>query len=152
MEATNGPVLAATDLSSDSRKALVWAARYADAFRVPLIIIHVVHDPLDDPGFYRKNENDPMMPMEEIAKSMLDDFVAETIKDHPDCTVLKSAQQLLVKGTPTRRIIETAEATGAQLIAMGSIGRSAVQDLFLGSTTKAVIKSTTIPVISTRVG
>jgi len=53
-EAVGGPVLVAVDFSPYSEQALIWAARVAESFEVPLLVLHVVHDPGSAPGYYER--------------------------------------------------------------------------------------------------
>jgi nucleotide-binding universal stress UspA family protein len=44
------PVLVATDFSEDSKAALIWACKFAGRNHAPLILLHVVHDPVSSPA------------------------------------------------------------------------------------------------------
>ena len=47
-------MLVAVDFSPFSEKALVWGAYAAGGFDVPLVVLHVVHDPGSAPGYYER--------------------------------------------------------------------------------------------------
>lgn len=49
-----------------------------------------------------------------------------------------------------RGVVETAESSGADLIVMGSHGRSGLEKLVLGSVTQAVLSHTHLPVLVVR--
>ena len=46
------PILVPVDFSPHSEAALVFATKLAALMKVPVIVLHVVHDPGDAPGFY----------------------------------------------------------------------------------------------------
>jgi len=148
MKDAKHPVLVAVDFSDDSRAALHWAAQYAAQFKLPLTILHVLHDPLDDPGFYRKDHPDPSVPMEDIARRMLKDFVTDLTTQHEGLEVLNVASLRLVKGVPENRIVEIAQEINAQHIVVGRQGRSRLKHILVGSKTRAVTQATHLPVTS----
>ena len=136
-----GPVLAAVDFSSSSRAALVWAAEAARRFAVPLVVLHVVHDPEAAPGSYSRAGE--MQRMEDVAKQMLDEFLAEVRGRHPE---VGDPRSLLTVGLPATRILEVAEREGAQLIVVGSQGRTGLAHFLLGSKAERVAQLAPIPV------
>lgn len=60
---------------------------------------------------------------------------------------LKVSSSLILEGEAATEIMKHAEKTEKDLIVMGSHGRAGVSSLILGSVSKRVIDSTTIPVI-----
>ncbi len=142
----DGPVLVAVDFTPDSKAALIWACGYAGCVNAGLVVLHVVHDPADAPGYYRKGEEDLLRPMEDVAIEMMDQFLEKLAKKHPDLEVLKGAERVVVKGVPAPRILEIAETKGARLIVMGSRGRTGLPHLLLGSKAERVVQMSPIPV------
>lgn len=59
----------------------------------------------------------------------------------------KTAWQFLKEGKPADQIVEAASEWGADLIVIGSHGRSGVPRLFLGSVAEKVLHSATCPVL-----
>ncbi|MCC5905694.1 MAG: universal stress protein [Balneolaceae bacterium] len=51
-------------------------------------------------------------------------------------------------GSPVRQILDTAEASGASMLILGSQGRGYVSDLFLGGVSLQVIRKSSIPVLT----
>lgn len=141
-----GLVLVAVDFAPDSEAALVWACGFADCVGAGLAVLHVVHDPGDAPGYYRKGEEDLLRPMEDVAFEMLEQFLENAANKHPDLRALKGAQKALVKGIPSTRILEVAKTKGARLIVMGSRGRTGLPHLLLGSKAQRVVQMSPIPV------
>ena len=141
------PILVPVDFSPHSEAALAWAAELADRLDIPLTVLHVVHDPVSDPGYYSRADSSGLArPMADVARDLLDGFLARAQAAHPRSTALASPQVELIEGLPATRILEVAEQVGAQLIVMGSLGRTGLRNLLLGSKAQRVVKLATIPV------
>lgn len=149
-QSDGGPILVAVDFSSYSRRALVWAARAADCFPAPLLVVHVVHDSASAPGYYnqpkKKKLKKQLHRIEEAAAEMLDEFLGESRKENPDLKALAGAESLLVVGLAVTRIIEVARKRNARLIVVGSQGRTGLPHLLLGSKSESVARLSPIPV------
>ena len=59
-------------------------------------------------------------------------------------------QVVVVEGSPVPQILRHAEQLPADLLVMGTHGRSGFEALFLGSITEKVLRSTRVPVPSAR--
>ena len=87
-----------------------------------------------------------LLPIEEIAEIVLQDFMAAMRKQHPDNAVLANAGLLVVSGLPATRIPEVARLTGAGHIVMGGNGRTSLSKLMTGSVSEKVIHKSPVPV------
>ena len=143
---TEGPILVAVDFTDDSKAALVWAGEYAACVGAPILVLHVVHDPAEAPGYYRKDENNLLQPIEDIAAEMMVKFLEEVAQARPDLEAMKSASSQLIKGLPATRILEIASKIDARMIVMGSRGRTGLPHLLLGSKAERVVQLSPIPV------
>ena len=143
----DGPIIAAVDFSSDSERALLWAARQAELEGAPLLVLHVVHDPAASPGFYHKPDEDWLRPMVDAAEQMMKEFLAKTRADHPDLEPLISAKTRMVSGLPAGRISEVAEEVSARMVVLGSRGRSGLEAVLLGSVAERVAQISPAPVV-----
>lgn len=142
----SGPILVAVDFAPDSKAALLWACDYAACVDAAILVLHVIHEPADAPGYYRKDEEDLLRPMDDVAVDMLDQFIEKVATAHPGLEVVEGAEKILVKGIPATRILEIAETKGARLIVMGSRGRTGLPHLMLGSKAERVVQMSPIPV------
>jgi len=140
------PVVVAVDFTPDSKAALIWAGHYADDVGAKLLVLHVVHDPAEAPGYYRQRDENLLRPMEEVAAEMMASFLESVSKEHGDIKALQDAESTLVKGIPATRILEFAKAHGARDIVMGSRGRTGLPHLLLGSKAERVVQLSPIPV------
>lgn len=140
---TSGPILVAVDFSDHSLAALRWGATAAQRFGAPLLVLHVVHDPEAAPGSYLGEDDGHTRRMEERAAELLDEFLERAAAEFP---ALGQPGSLLTVGLPATRILEVAEREGAQLIVVGSRGRTGLSHLLLGSKAMRVAQLSPIPV------
>lgn len=141
------PILVAIDFSADSEAALLWASHYISHTHAPLIILHVVHDPADTPGFYRREKDDWTEPLAAVANRMADDFMKDMLKKHPELSYLQDSRVEFLSGLPPGRIVEFAQKEEVQLIVMGSCGRSGLSHILLGSVAERVAQISDVPVV-----
>ena len=140
---TERPILVPVDFSRHSLTALEWAADLARRISAPMVVLHVVHDPENAPGYYRRPDQDETWTAEASAREMLDRFVADARKEVGDLGPLTTD---LVVGVPVQRILEVAERIDALQIVMGSHGRTGLPHLLLGSKAQSVVQLAPIPV------
>ena len=149
----NRPILVPVDFSSHSEAALVCAAELAEKLGNELIILHVVHDPGEAPGYYSvKGRNKQLRRMEDVASEMLDDYFHKMQKKHSSLSALKDATTMLVVGLPVNRILETAEKVDARMIVMASQGRTGLAYVLLGSKAEQVVRLAPVPVMIVKNG
>ena len=140
------PILVPVDFSADSEAALIWACRYASCIGAGIVVLHVIHDPAEAPGYYRESDAELLRPMEDVATDMMEKFIEKMRARYPNLDALKGVKRRLVKGIPATRILEVASTTGACLIVMGSRGKTGLPHLLLGSKAERVAQMSPIPV------
>ncbi len=160
---TAAPIVVAVDFSTESARALAVAADFSTALDLPLLLLHVVHDPGHAPGFYLAKSKAKGADKKALKKAvkktakrtrticaaaedMLRDFADQVRADQPHLAALEGARTRLVIGTPAKRIVEVAEEEGAKLIVMGTRGRSPLGGILLGSNAHRVVQLSPIPV------
>lgn len=140
-------ILVPVDFSAYSEAALLCAADLAVMIKEPLIVLHVVHDLGEAPGYYAvKGRKKQLHRLEDVAADMLQTFMEDVKKKHPDNTAIQTAQTELVTGLPVNRILEVAEKNNARMIVMGSQGRTGLAHVLLGSKAEQVVQLSPIPV------
>jgi nucleotide-binding universal stress UspA family protein len=141
-------LLVPVDFSSFSEEALVFASGLAKKLSAQLLVLHVIHDPAEAPGFYARQwkKKKYLQSMEEAAEEMMQEFLKKIRQAYPDQAPIKKATPLLVVGIPVKRIVEIAEKKQAGMIIIGSHGRTGLSNLLLGSKAGQVVQLSPIPV------
>ncbi|MEJ2201615.1 MAG: universal stress protein [Desulfuromonadaceae bacterium] len=140
-------ILFAVDFSESSEYAFDYALSLAKKFESRLLIIHVINEPVDLRGFYvphisfEKLEQE----IEAGAKKMMEKFCQQQIKG------FNNFETFVVPGIPYDEIIKTAETHSADLILMGTHGRTGLDHVLFGSTAEKVVRKSTIPVMTIRI-
>ena len=87
-----GAILVPVDFYPHSEAAVEYAAELADLMKLPVVILHVVHDPVDVPGFYTQEKKAKRLRrMEDIGAEMLEEFIQKMVNQCSDRASLKSA-------------------------------------------------------------
>ena len=142
-----GPILVPVDFSEPAEAALMHAVELSRCMELPLLVLHVVHDPAEMPGYYARMAKDSnLVRIEDVAREMLDKFVDDMINRHSELECVREARTMLVVGLPVGRILEVAEMVNASMIVMGSQGRTGLDHLLLGSKTEQVVRLSPIDV------
>ena len=142
------PILVPVDFSGHSLEALLKACELADCTGQPVIILHVVHDPAEMPGYYSKvTKKKKIAHIDDLAQEAFDRFVEDAIEQHPKVKLLKEAQTQLVVGLPVNRILEMIDITKASMVVMGSHGRTGMKHIMLGSKAEQVVRASPVPVM-----
>jgi nucleotide-binding universal stress UspA family protein len=141
-------LLVAVDFSPYSEQALCFAGRLAEKLKARLLVLHVIHDPAEAPGFYAQKGKKKkfLKSMEEAAEEMMEEFLLKMRQAYPDLVPIKKAKPLLVVGTPVTRIVEVAEKNQVDMIIIGSHGRTGLANLLVGSKVQRVIQLSPVPV------
>ena len=136
-------ILFATDFSSYSSRACVLAVALAERLHARLIIAHVL-----DPA-----EGLPMFPGGAIVSAYGDHShldhdhwlgqLEQIQPDNPEITV----EHVLLEGDPATEITDHAAAVGADLIVVGTHGRTGLNRLLLGSVAEHVLRAAPCPVL-----
>ena len=137
-------ILVAIDFSAASAQALQYALKFADQFDSHLILLHVLHVPADDPGFYtsRKTDDRAFSNMEEVASALMDKFIVQHVKERD------KVDTRIIPGLPADEIIRLTEKEQVDMIVMGTRGHSGIKRLIIGSVAEKVIRTCKCPVLT----
>lgn len=139
-------ILCAVDFSRDSEAALLWACRQTKLTGGRLVLLHVVHDPASSPGFYRDIPGDWLRPMVDVAEEMMVDFLARMRAQDTEHVIPSEMETRLVPGLPASRVVEIAGQEQAELVVVGSRGRTGLTHILLGSVAERVVQTAPMPV------
>jgi len=142
------PILVPVDFSGHSLAALLKACELAKYTRQPVIILHVVHDPAEMPGYYNLvTKKKKIAHIDDLAQEAFDLFMQDAIEQNPDIKLLQEAQTMLVVGLPVNRILEMVDITKASMVVMGSQGRTGMKHIMLGSKAEQVVRLCPVPIM-----
>jgi len=140
-------ILVPVDFSSHSREALVFAAELAERLPAGLVVLHVVHDPAEMPGYYSKLiKKKRVGRIHETAAEAFTEFMDSVSSAHRDLSVLDEAKRLMVIGIPVTRILEVADQLQPNMLVVGSHGRSGLQHVVIGSKAAQLVQVCPVPV------
>ena len=137
-------ILVAIDFSDASAQALGYALKFAAQFDSQLLLLHVLHDPAEAPGFYssKKAGKKVLRNMEEAASGMMDEFVGKYLKKWT------KFDARIIPGLPAEEIVRLSEKEKVDMIVIGTRGHGGLKRLMLGSVTDRVIRACTCPVLA----
>ena len=143
-------ILAPTDGSGFSNKAVATAARLAQSLRAKLLLLHV-RSPLESPhhveggALSNLGGKAVMQEIEDEERALLD-AALEIVASEGG-----KAETAFVAGySPSEAIIRIAREQDCDLIVMASHGRRGISGFLPGSETQKVLTHTTIPVLIVR--
>ena len=127
-----------TDLSSASQGALTWAIDIAKQNQAELLLIHVLLPPT------------PIYEVESALRPQAESTMSALANEAKQKRV--SVKRLFLKGTTSvdKQIVRSARILGADLIIMGTHGRTGVSRLLTGSVASRVIARAHCPVLVVR--
>ena len=140
-------ILAGVDNSPMSTEAVRLAARLAHEHGGALVLFHAV-------DWYRAVAGaDAAMPFDAtpIIDALSDEgsaLLQEAVKTAKACGT--EAVVRMIDGDPARQLLEAATAEKATLAVLGTHGRNGIGRMFVGSTAEAVLRASTIPVMTVR--
>ncbi|PLX83982.1 MAG: universal stress protein [Desulfuromonas sp.] len=140
-------ILYATDFSESSDYAFESALSLAKKFGARLLILHVINEPVDLRGFYvthisfEKLEEE----IEEGARKLMEKFCRTHIKDYDNY------ETFIVPGIPYDEIIKNAAENSADLIVLGTHGRTGLDHVLFGSTAEKVVRKSPVAVMTIRI-
>ncbi len=141
-------ILFATDFSESSDHAFEYALSLAKKYNSQLILIHVINEPVDLRGFYVPHISFDKLEeeVEQGAKKMMEKFCRTHLGDYDNY------ETAVVPGIPFDEVIKTAREKSADLIVMGTHGRTGLDHVLFGSTAEKVVRRSPVPVMTVRMG
>lgn len=136
-------VLYPTDLSEASRPALAYAAAVARRYGATLTVLHAA--PPFEPLLAPPGEAGSTSP---LALPTIDELIDAVRSFVGDALAGIAASIRVEAGDPSPVIVDQAVATGADLIVMGTHGRSGFDRLLAGSVTEKVLSRAPCPVLT----
>lgn len=141
-------ILFATDFSVGTLPARAYAAYWTSTFGAELKVLHVF-ETYPVLAAYPMAPN-PMAdtPMIESMQSEVSRRLDQLANELGRCGVRATSMQ--VRGIPSEEVIKAADADRADLIVLGTRGRTGLEHILLGSTAERVVKGAPCPVMTVR--
>ncbi|SHE90690.1 Nucleotide-binding universal stress protein, UspA family [Fodinibius roseus] len=142
MDATINNILFPTDFSDNARHALPFALKIAKRIGATVHILHAIEEPYD----FAPMDEEIKEGVTKKVRRLFDKIIREIEKEgiYSDIPV----ETHIRTGRAINAILETDQSFGADLIVMGTKGRSGLKRIFIGSTTADVVEASAIPVLA----
>ena len=141
-------ILLPTDFSACSTEAAGVARSLAERFGSRIVVLHVLDEPATLDPMFRGDIPLEMLRsrMESYARENMDAFLTRCFSG------FEGFDTILASGIPYREIIGKAGEIAADLIVIGTHGRTGVEHVIFGSTAEKVVRMSPCPVLSVRQG
>ncbi|WP_421813612.1 universal stress protein [Flagellimonas sp.] len=134
-------IIVPVDFSNQSEKALKVAASLAKEHKAELLVLHMLElspSIMGESGYISQEQ---VVHLIKLGEKRFSDFLDKPyLKDVPVVPVIKHYKVF-------SEISEVAEKHKADLIVMGSHGADGLQEIFIGSNTERVVRTSDIPVL-----
>ena len=138
-------ILVPTDFSEYADQALNYATQLAQQLQARLTLLHIIDttplgvaegEAMLPPSYWQELETGIAQSMDESLKRLHD--------------VGLQGETLIAHGVPFQTIIDTAQDRGADMIVMGTHGRTGLTHVLMGSVAEKVVRLAPCPVLVTR--
>ncbi len=136
-------ILVPTDFSECSMAATDHAISLAQTFQAQVILLHVMEPPVYGLDFSLTHPGTLPLVRQKLMEMM--ERSVDVMSDHG-----VEAEGYFIIGVPSVEIIRAAEKHGADLIVMGTHGRTGLSHILLGSTAERVIQRAHCPVLTVK--
>lgn len=136
-------ILFATDLSKSAERAEAYACTLAASWGAALTVMSVLEFP---PG---------LNPEYSVNRLYLAELMKQATQGLVDVNERTSARGVAVQtriatGIPSEEVLAVARAEGTDLIVVGTVGKTGVEHILLGSTAERIIRTAPCPVLAVR--
>ena len=140
-------ILFCTDFSENSDHAFSYAFNLTEAYNATLLILHVIIEPV---SYYwsstPKAEDELIAKQIERVNQEINTRYLQKIEGFKNYEILTETDE----GRAFYEIIQVAREESADLIVMGTHGRTGIDHLILGSTAERVVRKSPCPVLTVR--
>jgi nucleotide-binding universal stress UspA family protein len=138
-------ILVPVDFSENTPAVLEWAAHLAEEHASAILLLHAFHLPVE----FQQLEGAYLPPdfwasVRTEAEASLGRYVAELEKRGIE------VESIVCEGYAATVIVDEAESRGADLIVIGTHGRSGLKHLVLGSIAERVVQKSPCPVLTVK--
>jgi nucleotide-binding universal stress UspA family protein len=138
-------ILYPTDFSDVAAKALDYIKQLKEAGSQEVVILHVINQRIIDGLMRHAMQEDDIVEWQKAAKAVARESLAEMSSDLESMGFV--VKTIVKTGFPWREILDVEKKEAPSIIVIGSHGRSAVGEIFLGSVSDRVIRKCRRPVM-----
>jgi nucleotide-binding universal stress UspA family protein len=136
-----------TDFSNGARAAMDYALSLAKDYQAKLVLLYVIQD-ISIAEWYIPSTlsvADLVEDMQKSAQKEMDKWGEEARGR------VKDVEQIVERGVPFVEIIRTAKEKNADMIVIGTHGRTGIDHMLFGSTAEKVVRKAPCPVLTVRI-
>lgn len=141
-------ILMPVDYSETSKEAVAYACYVARQLGAALDVVHV----WDQPNYVPETVvvNRPGQAAKSLGEMIRENAEAEMTEFLAACKIAEEIEvsHHLESGEPASTILRVADKTGAQLVIVGTHGRTGVRHLLLGSIAEKLVRLSHVPVLT----
>jgi nucleotide-binding universal stress UspA family protein len=139
------PIVCPTDFSESALAARHEAARLARALGAEIVLVHVA---TEDVQWREGRFSAPLAPVFEAQRKWAADALADQVSALAADGI--AARSVVRVGVPWEEILHSASEEDAQMIVMGTLGRTGLERIMLGSVAERVVRRAPCPVLTIR--
>jgi nucleotide-binding universal stress UspA family protein len=139
-------ILFPTDFSQGARAAMDYAVSLAQDYKARLVLLYVIQD-ISIAEWYIPSSisaADLVEDMQRSAEQEIDKWEIEIAEK------IRGVEKMVVRGVPFVEIIRTAKEKKADMIVIGTHGRTGIDHMLFGSTAEKVVRKSPCPVLTVR--
>jgi nucleotide-binding universal stress UspA family protein len=149
----------ATDLSENARHSFGYAASLANSYGAGITMLHVLEDVsayqdslvinvIGEQKWDELKKNKEQVVLDTI-RERLEKFCEDVSRELPACPFI--TDDIIVKiGNPVEEILREVDASGCDIVVMGTRGHGIMADAMMGSTSRRVLRRCKKPVLVVR--
>jgi nucleotide-binding universal stress UspA family protein len=133
-------ILHPTDLSERSKCAFRLACSLARDYDARIIVLHVAEPPA------ASSAQGVLVPQSAVSQDALREMLRQQQPTHPNISV----EHQLAEGDAAAAILRVAQDTNADVIVMGTHGRTGLGRLLMGSVAEQIVRDASCPVVTVK--